>query len=171
MQQRIRSIMRLNPNRITPDTPHSGGKAWTWPGHLFGSRISFPLTPALSLRAEHSPQLDESRGRIPTGFRLKAQGCEQRATLGKGTRARSTPTGLRRLRGERRPQPRWGWHLPTQFTQGSSLLATLGWRTQSLWDWGGSRRLVGNAQPLGRGRLVYPVLRQNRNSPASPQRG
>src|ERR1035437_4888111 len=25
--------------------------------------------------------------------------------------------------GERRPQPRWGWHLPTQFTQGSSALA------------------------------------------------
>ena len=46
--------------------------------------------------AVHSPQLDEAGGRIPKGFRLKAQGCEQRATLGKGTRARSTPTGLRR---------------------------------------------------------------------------
>ena len=44
-----------------------------------------------SPRAEHSPQLESGR-RIPTGFRLKAQG--------------------------------------------SSLLATLGWRTQSLRDWG-----------------------------------
>jgi hypothetical protein len=98
---------------------------------------------SLSLRVGRSPQLDESGGRIPTGFRLKAQGCEQRATLGKGTRARSTPTGLRRLRGGRRPQPRWGWHLPTQFTQGSSLLATLGWRTQSLRDWGREQRTCG----------------------------
>jgi hypothetical protein len=102
----------------------------------------------LSLRAVHSPQLDESGGRIPTGFRLKAQGCEQRATLGKGTRARSTPTGLRRLRGERRPQPRWGWHLPTQFTQGSSRLATLGWRTQSLRDWGREQRTCGERTTL-----------------------
>jgi hypothetical protein len=96
-----------------------------------------------SLRVGRSAQLDESGGRIPTGFRLKAQGCEQRATLGKGTRARSTPTGLRRLRGGRRPQPRWGWHLPTQFTQASSLLATLGWRTQSLRDWRREQRTCG----------------------------
>ena len=101
-----------------------------------------------SVRAEHSPRLDESGGRIPTGFRPKAQGCEQRATLGKGTRARSTPTGLPRLRGERRPQPRWGWLLPTQFTQGSSRLATLGWRTQSLRDWGSEQRTCGEGTAL-----------------------
>ena len=63
-------------------------------------------------RAVHSPQLESGR-RIPRGFRLKAQSCEQRATLGKGTRARSTPTGLRQLRGKRRPQPRWGWRIPS----------------------------------------------------------
>src|SRR6266436_6017462 len=33
--------------------------------------------------------------RIPTGFRNKAQGCEGRATLGKGGRYFTTPTGLR----------------------------------------------------------------------------
>src|SRR5258708_36258175 len=37
-------------------------------------------------------------GRIPKGFRNKAQGCEGRATLGKGGRCFTTPTGLR---------PRW----------------------------------------------------------------
>ena len=32
--------------------------------------------------------------RIPTGFCNKAQGCEERATLGKGGRCFTTPTGL-----------------------------------------------------------------------------
>src|SRR5216683_5515088 len=32
--------------------------------------------------------------RIPKGFRSKAQGCEGRATLGKGGRCFTTPTGL-----------------------------------------------------------------------------
>src|SRR6266704_2547719 len=32
--------------------------------------------------------------RIPKGFRNKAQGCEGRATLGKGARCFTTPTGL-----------------------------------------------------------------------------
>ena len=32
-------------------------------------------------------------------------------------------------------QPRWGWEtILRQGTQGSSCLATLGWRTPSLWD-------------------------------------
>jgi hypothetical protein len=38
---------------------------------------------------------------------------------------------------------RWGWRLPMQFTQGSSLLATLGWRTQSLRDCGREWRNCG----------------------------
>ena len=39
------------------------------------------------------------------------------------------------------PQPRWGWRNLPLLTQGSSVraglanLATLGWMTQSLWDW------------------------------------
>ena len=41
--------------------------------------------------------------------------------------ARQTKTGL--------PQPRCGWKICSSVTQGSSFLATLGWRTQSLWDW------------------------------------
>src|SRR6266567_495397 len=32
--------------------------------------------------------------RIPKGFRHKAQGCEERATLGKDGRCFTTPTGL-----------------------------------------------------------------------------
>ena len=47
----------------------------------------------------HTPKLASSSRRIPKGFRLKAQGCEQRATLGKGSRQRPTPTGLRREAG------------------------------------------------------------------------
>jgi hypothetical protein len=33
-----------------------------------------------------------------------------------------------------RSQPRWGWHVPRAFTQGSSRLATLGFAAKSLWD-------------------------------------
>ena len=72
--------------------------------------------------------------RIPTGFRRKAQGCEARATLGKSGNAGSTPTGLR-LWPIAEAQPLWGWFRLVRFTQGSSFLATLGWRTQSSWDW------------------------------------
>ena len=32
-------------------------------------------------------------------------------------------------------QPRWGCRFLPRPTQGSSFLATLGWRTQSRWDW------------------------------------
>src|SRR6266853_262036 len=38
---------------------------------------------------------------IPTGLRLKAQGCEARATLGKRTDELSTPTGLRPIDADR----------------------------------------------------------------------
>jgi hypothetical protein len=58
---------------------------------------------------------------------------------------RPTPT-IEAVERERKPQPRWGWRYPTQSTQGSSLLATPGWRTQSLRDWGRSRGFVGNAR-------------------------
>jgi hypothetical protein len=77
--------------------------------------------------------------RIPTGFRLKAQGCAPGATLGhlpaniinrnavaaipSSSVARDVcynPVGV-------------GSNL-FSFSQGSSFLATLGWRTQSLWD-------------------------------------
>ena len=33
-----------------------------------------------------------------------------------------------------RTQPRWGWPVPTRWTQGSSFLATLGFVPESLWD-------------------------------------
>src|ERR1035437_1600610 len=42
--------------------------------------------------------------------------------------------------------------------RGSSRLATLGWRTQSLRDWGGNGGLVGNDKPRGRGRIIGSAL-------------
>src|SRR5258707_1343726 len=78
------------------------------------------------------------RRRIPKGFRNKAQGCEERATLGSCVRSITT------LKAERvaangngsttMPQPRWGCDTPANFTQGSSSLATLGFVAESLWD-------------------------------------
>ena len=78
-------------------------------------------------------------GRIPTGFWPKAQGCEARATLGrrsvnpinrnavvaKMNREVETEVGLNPVGVE--------IHFDA-VSQGSSFLATLGWKTQSLWD-------------------------------------
>src|SRR5712691_5310134 len=73
---------------------------------------------------------------IPKGLRNKAQGCEERATLGKVTDGSqpqrgcgmvlfplSSATTLSGL------SPMWG-----AFSQGSSFLATLGFVAESLWD-------------------------------------
>ena len=77
--------------------------------------------------------------RIPTGFRLKAQGCAAGATLGR----RSTNIINRNavVAIPFSPVTRAVCHNPVgvgsdlfSFTQGSSFLTTLGWRTQSLWD-------------------------------------
>ena len=70
---------------------------------------------------------------IPKGLCHSAQGCEERATL--GTSAEDFPT-LKGLRHEIRPepQPRWGWPDFSRLTQGSSCLATLGFKPESRWD-------------------------------------
>ena len=70
------------------------------------------------------------------GFRLKAQGCEARATLGKGTGEFGNPNGVvAPVRDEHGHNPVGVGEVCGRGTQGSSCLATLGWRTQSLWDW------------------------------------
>src|SRR2546430_511740 len=70
---------------------------------------------------------------IPTGLRNKAQGCEERATLGQSSMSSSTPMGLRHI-AVPQPQPRWGCADSGRLTQGSSFLATLGFGPESLWD-------------------------------------
>src|SRR6266404_9587183 len=55
------------------------------------------------------------------------------ATLGYRANRVSTPTGCGRAR-HPRTQPRWGWLVLTRWTQGSSLLATLGFVAESLQD-------------------------------------
>ena len=44
------------------------------------------------------------------------------------------PNGVAAICGGRQTQPRWGWGLAAQFTQGSSRLATLGFEPESRWD-------------------------------------
>src|SRR6266436_1095500 len=73
---------------------------------------------------------------IPKGLCNSAQGCEERATLGKGTDDSQPQQGCGRvlfpwssattLSGL---SPIWG-----AFSQGSSFLATLGFIAESLWD-------------------------------------
>jgi len=73
-------------------------------------------------------------GRIPKGFRRKAQGCEERATLGRRFDEVPTPTGLRVGGLEPGHNPGGVELILATIPQGSSFLATLGWRTQSRWD-------------------------------------
>src|SRR6476620_8950527 len=73
---------------------------------------------------------------IPKGLRNKAQGCEERATLGKGTDDSQPQRGCGRVL--------FPWSSATTlsglspvwraFSQGSSFLATLGFVAESLWD-------------------------------------
>jgi len=92
-------------------------------------------------------------GSIPTGLCLKAQGCEERATLGKYWQpggASSEDEFSRRVAGvAAQTRGRMGRTVrlglkgttplglrtnPTVPTQGSSMLATLGFVAESLWD-------------------------------------
>ena len=45
------------------------------------------------------------------------------------------PNGAVAIGSPTKPQPLWGRNPPPAHSQGSSFLATLGWRTQSRWDW------------------------------------
>jgi hypothetical protein len=88
-------------------------------------------------RAPAAPERD--RVRIPTGFRLKAQGCAPGATLGHLPANIINRNAVAAIPSS--SVARDVCHNPVgvgddliPFTQGSSFLATLGWRTQSLWD-------------------------------------
>jgi len=65
----------------------------------------------------------------PKGMRPSSQGCEERATLGNRQRD-SNPDGVVASANAPRmvSQPRWGWINLDLLTQGSSFLATLGFR-------------------------------------------
>ena len=84
-------------------------------------------------RPLHYPQIGLLIRRIPKGFRNKAQGCEARATLGQPGQRSTTPTGLRHATPCHNPVG-VGYGI-AHISQGSSCLATLGGRSQSLWDW------------------------------------
>src|SRR6266571_1360991 len=69
---------------------------------------------------------------IPKGLSPSAQGCE--ATLGYGVEAVVNPDGVVATFTKGRTQPRWGWIMIGQFSQGSSCLATLGYGPESRLD-------------------------------------
>jgi hypothetical protein len=88
------------------------------------------------IQACRSTSLTFRKRRIPKGFRLKAQGCEARATLGEHRADAGNPNGVVPVCAKPRSHNPVGVvHIFYAHTQGSSCLATLGWRTQSLWDW------------------------------------
>jgi hypothetical protein len=77
--------------------------------------------------------------RIPTGFRPKAQGCEERATLGQRPASITNRNAVVAIPFS--SAARGICHNPVgvdenliPFTQGSACVATLGWRPESLWD-------------------------------------
>ena len=80
-------------------------------------------------------RLANSVASIPTGLHQLAQGCEERATLG-GCQDVIHPEWVESACVKHVMQPRWGCACLGRLTQGSSFLATLGWRMESLWDSG-----------------------------------
>ncbi len=78
--------------------------------------------------------------RIPTGFRPKAQGCEERVTLGQRyadiiNRKAVVAIPFSSAAGGICHNPVGVDENLIPFTQGSSCVATLGWMIQSLQDW------------------------------------
>ena len=73
---------------------------------------------------------------IPSGFRLRAQGCRDAATLGDVVPKSPTATRLRPSvpYTQCSPKPRWGLTGWVAWTQGKRGAPTLGWRPQSRWD-------------------------------------
>jgi len=101
------------------------------------------------------------RLRIPTGFCPKAQGCEARATLGNRPQNIFNRNAVAAIfvssnaRGVRCNPVGVVCDL-ISFTQGSSCLATLGWGTQSLWDWA-NHPSKSTTTPLGLCEFISPV--------------
>ena len=95
----------------------------------------------IELRTNRIVTATAARGcaRIPTGFRPKAQGCEERATLG---HRRATFTNRNAVAAIPFSSAARGiCHNPVgvgndliSFTQGSACVATLGWMPESRWD-------------------------------------
>ena len=72
---------------------------------------------------------------IPKGLCPPAQGCEARVTLGHRIKFVINPNGVAAFRVMEGTQPRWGCgRMVDQFSQGSTLRATLGFGTESRWD-------------------------------------
>ena len=109
-----------------------------WAFRVFDRR-SFPVSvrkrPNSSAMACHV-RLKKS---APTGLCPKAQGCRNAATLGNRSTNRPTATRLRLIRSRSRgwpwPQRRWRCFYFRTCTQGRRCTPTLGWGTQSRWDW------------------------------------
>src|SRR6266699_1039458 len=75
---------------------------------------------------------------IPKGLRPPAQGCEQRATLGKVIERNYNPNGVAArslvLIAPMWPQPLWGCFPLRVCPRVARKLATLGFEPESLWD-------------------------------------
>jgi hypothetical protein len=113
--------------------------------------------------------------RTPTGFLPKAQGCEERATLGHhgqnifSRNAVAAISGSSIAGGICHNPVGVGANL-NSFTQGSSCVATLDWRPESLWD----SRMDANTVAVGSRRTQHAargfhsaiVLRPSSFSPA-----
>jgi len=93
-------------------------------------RASFWSVRVLCAPYTRFSRLESQRDSVP-----KPRVARNELPWGIGGRCAKPQRGCAFVLSERR-NPVWGWfHLPHS-AQGSSFLATLGWRTQSLWDWG-----------------------------------
>src|SRR6266481_4967758 len=68
-----------------------GGNSWRVLQPKRGPRLNIIHIFSVATQIAESQRVS-FRNPIPKGLRLKAQGCEERATLGKGTKRESTPT-------------------------------------------------------------------------------
>ncbi len=83
----------------------------------------------------HYPQLCRAGELNPNGIPAQSPGVRGTSYRGKPRWNRHQPQRGCVIGVAFGTQPRWGWKGFPGLTQGSSCPATLGWRTQSFWDW------------------------------------
>ena len=114
----------------TPDPLPEIGAAWYWVEPL--SRRASPFrSPRPSLAITH---ISRPRELNPKGIPSQSPGLRAASYPGWDAKLSLNPNGVVALIPQQTDSTPLGLAVSGRFSQGSSRLATLGWRTQSLWD-------------------------------------
>ena len=111
-----------------------------------------------STQRRKDAEAQKARRKNPEGISFFSPGL--RSYPGLATQNQSNPNGVLAGVNCMGTQPRWGCDPLDSDTQGSSSLATLGWRPESLWDSTNRIHTSRRRSPRGRNLMKQPPGRQ-----------